>query len=73
MWQDWILMITGFGFTLALIPAVRRPPSKMACLLTAVLLLINGIAVATLELWLAFSATMLNCCMWTLLLTKSRR
>ena len=62
IWQDIVLMIGGFGFSLALIPAVRSKdkPPRSSCLMTGSILGIFAITYATLGLWLAFLSTMVT-------------
>ncbi len=74
IWQDVLIMIGGFGFAIALIPAVwgRAKPPKSTCLLTATILTSYIIAFATLGLWLAAISTSLTAMMWWILLIQKR-
>lgn len=74
IWQDILLMIGGFGFSVALFPAVRarEKPPRSTCLLTGTILASFTIAYATLGLWLAFVATLVTSTMWFILLCQKR-
>ena len=74
-WQDIVLMAGGFGFSLALIPAVRhkeKPPVSTS-LTTFLILVTFSIAYATLGLWLAFLSGVFTCTMWLVLLIQKVR
>lgn len=72
IWQDVLLMLGGFGFSLALIPAVkaREKPPVATSLTTGGILATFCIAYATLGLWLAFGATAITSAMWLTLLVQ---
>lgn len=74
IWQDIVLMITGFAFSIALIPTIKakEKPTKSTCLITAICLTINAICLATLNLWLAFSSVVLSDIAWWILLFQRR-
>lgn len=74
IWQDILLMLGGFGFVIALIPAVtsKSKPPRSTCLVTGGILYLFCAAYATLGLWLAFSATMITASMWATLLFQRR-
>ena len=74
IWQDVLLMLGGFGFSIALLPAIKskEKPPRSTCLITAVILESFCIAYSTLGLWLAFGATALACTMWFILLFQRR-
>lgn len=72
IWQDIILMLGGFGFVIALVPAVRnreKPPVSTS-LMTGSILVIFVICYAALDLWLAFVATITTAVMWLCLATQ---
>ena len=74
VWQDLVLMLGGFGFSFALIPAVRsrEKPPRSSCLMTGSILGIFAVTYATLGLWLAFSSTIITTTMWFILLLQRR-
>ena len=74
-WQDLVLMVGGFGFSVALIPMVRqheKPPISTS-LPTVLILIAFGAAYATLGLWLAFSSGVFTLTMWLILLIQRLR
>jgi len=68
-WQDIIMMIGGFIFAVALVPSVRSKdkPALSSSLTTGTVLLVFCVCYATLDLWLAFSSTILTVIMWYIL------
>ena len=74
-WQDLVLMLGGFGFSVALIPMVRQheKPPISASLPTVLILIAFGAAYATLGLWLAFLSGLFTCTMWLILLIQKLR
>ncbi len=74
LWQDVVIMISCFGFALALIPSIRskQKPARSSCALTVFLLLLCAVSFATLGLWLSFSAEMLATLAWGILLVQKR-
>ena len=76
IWQDLVLMLGGFGFSAALIPAVRakeKPPLLTSCM-TASILTSFALVYLTLGLWLAFIAGSITAGMWwTLFFQKKWR
>ena len=75
IWQDLVLMLGGFGFSIALIPAVkaREKPPRSSCLMTGSILGIFAVIYATLGLWLAFSSTIITAGMWFALLLQQTK
>ena len=75
IWQDLVLMLCGFGFSIALIPAVKakEKPPKSSCLMTMIMLAIFCVCYATLGLRLAFISTLTTLGMWTTLLIQEIR
>ncbi len=75
IWQDILMGIIGFGYSLALIPAMRSKTkvSKITCLANVVLLALNGLALATLGLWLAALSMGLTLVAWAVLLVRSQK
>ena len=73
-WQDVIIMISCFGFAVALIPSIKgnQKPAKSSCLLTIVLLTAITVSFATLGLWLSFVAEMSSIIAWGILLFQKR-
>ncbi len=74
IWQDILMMIGGFGFSIALLPTVlsRGKPAKSSCLITGSILATYVLALATLGLWLSAGATALTATMWFVLLFQKR-
>ena len=73
IWQDLVLMVGGFIFSIALIPSIigKGKPAKSSCLLTGAVLTIYCLVYATLNLWLAFiSGTLTALCWWILLIQR---
>ena len=68
-WQDLVLMIGGFGFFIALLPSVfgERKPERLSSIIAGSILLTFGIVFATLDLWLAFTSTILVSITWFIL------
>lgn len=75
IWQDIVIMISCFGFSLALIPTIKgkHKPEKSSCLLTFVLLSLCAISFATLGLWLSFVAELTAIIAWGILFFQRRR
>ena len=69
IWQDVVLMSGGFGFFVALLPSVfgKHKPERLSSIITGSILLAYGIVYATLDLWLAFTSTILVSIMWFIL------
>ena len=75
MWQDWVLMIGGFGFAIGLLPAIlgRDKPSLYSSIITGIILLIFGVVYVSLGLWLAFTSTILVSIEWFILAIQVSR
>lgn len=69
MWQDWILMIGGFAFSIALIPSIlsKNKPSKLTSLGTCCALFAFSICYITLDLIMATISTSLTAFCWLVL------
>ena len=74
IWQDIVIMISCFGFALALIPSIKgkQKPAKSSCVLTLILLTLCALSFATLHLWLSFSAELTAIIAWGILLFQNR-
>ena len=72
LWQDVLLMIGGFGFSVALWPAVKakEKPPILTSAVTGSILASFCVAYATLGLWLAFGSIVINSSMWFVLMTQ---
>ena len=73
VWQDLVLMIGGFLFTVALIPTLKSKkdkPAKLTSFMTGTLLLIFAITYLSLELSLAFITTLSTAIMWFVIFTQ---
>ena len=68
-WQDILIMIGGFCFSIALIPTVLavEKPTLFTSLLTGIILYSFCVAYISLRLKLAFIATMITASMWLVL------
>jgi CHASE2 domain-containing sensor protein len=74
-WEDLVLAVAGFMFSIALIPTLRgnEKPPLSSSLLTAGLLAFVGVAYAFLGLWLGLISTGLNCIAWAVLAIQRLR
>lgn len=74
-WQDAVLSVVGFLFSIVLIPTLRGKdkPALSSALLTAFLLMWVSLSYATLHLWLGFTSTVLNCIVWATLAVQRLR
>jgi len=76
IWQDVLLAVGGFGFSLALIPTIKgkSKPAWTTSLMTGIILSSFTVAYATLGLWLAcVSTTITSGCWFTLLFQAVRK
>ena len=75
MWQDILLMVGSFGFSIALLPTVfsKSKPSKWTSLMTGGILVAFAATYATLGLWLACVATSTTALLWFILLFQEVR
>jgi CHASE2 domain-containing sensor protein len=74
-WEDLVLAVAGFMFSVALVPALRgeEKPPLTSSLTTAGLLGCVGVAYAFLGLWLGLISTGLNCVAWAVLAIQRLR
>ncbi len=74
IWQDIVIMVSCFGFALALIPTIKskQKPPRSSCGLTLFLLALCSLAFATLHLWLSFAAELTSMAAWGILLFQKR-
>lgn len=74
MWQDYVLMVGGFGFALALLPSVfsKSKPARSSCALTGGILATYCIVYATLGLTWGFISTLLTTIVWGILIFQKR-
>ena len=74
LWQDILIMIGGFGFSIALWPSVRsvNKPPRSTCLITGGILTSYCIAFFTMGLWLSTISTTLTALMWWVLFFQRR-
>lgn len=75
MWQDILLMVGGFIFSLALIPSIlsKDKPAISTSLMTGVILLVYAFTYFTLNLWLATIAVTLTGVLWLVLAAQKVR
>ena len=66
MWQDAIFSIGMAVFALSLLPAIieRQYPPVSTCIITTIVIIIFGIADATLGLWVAAVLSAVNAFLW---------
>lgn len=74
IWQDVVIMVAVFGFSLALIPSIRGKdkPSRKTCIITICLLILVAVSFATLHFWLSLAANLTNTVAWSVLLFQKR-
>ncbi len=74
IWQDVVIMVSCFGFTIALIPSIRsnQKPARSSCTITVLLLILCAVSFATLKLWLSFLAETTAIIAWGILLFQRR-
>ena len=74
IWQDWVISMVGWSFSLALLPSVlyKAKPARLSCVLTGVGLLILAFTMATLELWMSCASNILCGSLWLVLLFQRR-
>ena len=75
MWQDWVLMIGGFLFTIALLPSIfgKRKPERLSSIITGSILLTFGFTYATLGLWKSLAMTIVCAGVWFILAIQVSR
>lgn len=75
MWQDYVLAVGAFLFTIALIPTLRgkNKPAFSTSVITSTVLWVFAGTYATLELWLATVAQVVGACAWGVLAWQVRR
>jgi len=68
-WEDLLLMFTGIGFSVAMIPTLLKKvyPTRASCVITSTLLLGNCIALGSLGLWLACVSTVITLLVWSVM------
>lgn len=69
MWQDYVLAVGAFFFSIALIPSLRSQdkPAVLTSILTAVTLAVFAVTFATLNLWLSAIAEAIGVVCWSVL------
>jgi len=70
MWQDWVLMVGGFAFSIALVPSILSKyskPSKLTSLGTFCALFAFSICYLTLDLIMATISTSITAFCWLIL------
>ena len=69
MWQDYVLAVGVFIFSLALIPTIRsnQKPALSTSVLTSIVLFVFAITYASLGLWLAVVAQFVGAFVWSVL------
>jgi hypothetical protein len=75
MWQDQVMLVCCFVFTLALIPAVfaKEKPPHSSCFITALGLSIFTFTTYSLELYLTAIGNASTALLWWILLIQKRR
>ncbi|MFO0781294.1 MAG: hypothetical protein U0524_00170 [Candidatus Saccharimonadales bacterium] len=66
MWQDYVLAVGAFFFSIALIPSLRgsQKPAVLTSVLTAITLAIFAVTFVTLDLWLSAIAEAIGVLCW---------
>ena len=74
IWQDIVIMLSCFGFALALIPSIKgqQKPARSSCVITILLLTAIAVCFATLRLWLSFVSELTSITAWGILLFQRR-
>jgi len=69
MWQDYVLAVGAFIFSVALIPTLRskQKPALPTSILTSIVLCVFAVTYASLGLWLAVVAQFLGAFVWGIL------
>lgn len=75
IWQDVVIMVSCFGFAVALVPSIlgRQKPERSSCVLTILLLAAIAVCFGTLGLWLSMGAELVSIAAWAILLVQRRR
>jgi hypothetical protein len=73
VWQDIVMMIVGFAFSVFLIPSIRgkEKPARLTCITTTMGVVIIAICVATLGLWLTAVAQSMAAIAWAILTVQT--
>ncbi len=73
VWQDIVMMIVGFAFSVFLIPSIRgkEKPARLTCITTTMGVVIVAICVATLGLWLTAVAQSMAAIAWSILTVQT--
>jgi len=74
-WQDIVIAIGQFGFTIAMIPTVlgKQKPAGITNVYTAICLSIFGVCFATLSLWLSAIGVWSSALAWWILVEQTFR
>ena len=74
IWQDIVIMVSCFGFAIALIPSIRgkQKPPRSSCFLTIVLLTAIAVSFGTLKLWLSLASEITAIVAWGVLFFQKR-
>lgn len=74
IWQDIVIMVACFSFSLALIPSIRGnyKPARLTCLATVIGLTATAVCFGTLGLYLALSSEITSIVAWGILLFQRR-
>ena len=74
IWQDILIMLGGFGFSIALLPSLlsKGKPARATCLITGGILSSYVVAMYTLELYLSALGTSITAALWWTLLFQRR-
>jgi len=74
-WQDWVFSVGGFIVLASLVPTPRGPdkPALTTSLMSAILIAIFGVTMATLSLWLSAVANWLVAMLWSAIALQTIR
>lgn len=74
IWQDYVIMVSCFGFAFALLPSIlgKQKPARSSCAITMAPLALCLVSFATLGLWLSFGAEAVALMAWGVLFLQRR-
>ena len=74
-WQNLVLAVCSWAFTVALAPAIvkHQPPAESSCNMTAFFLTVIALTYCTLHLWLAGCSTAVTATAWCMLAHEAHR
>ena len=75
MWQDYVFMVGGLGFSIFLLPSIlsKDKPARFTSFFTMIVLITFAVTYLTLSLNLAAVSTGLTAFLWFILFRQKRR